>query len=209
MKVKYISLDMDGTIVSRRYVDYFWLELVPRLYAERHGLDVETAKHVVFQAYDEIGQGDLRWYLPGYWFERFRLMDKLDYALNEAGRLIEAYEDALEFFESVPDHVLLVLSTSAAREFVNLVFSRVTPLKEKFIRVFSSSSDFSFPGKPPEFFKAIQRELKAKPQEILHVGDDPESDYVNPMKAGLRALLVSRDGKYDGVESLGDILRFI
>ncbi|MCC6005576.1 MAG: hypothetical protein LM590_14660 [Thermofilum sp.] len=38
MKVRYISLDMDGTIVSRKYVDYFWLELVPGLYAERHGV---------------------------------------------------------------------------------------------------------------------------------------------------------------------------
>jgi putative hydrolase of the HAD superfamily len=207
--IKYISLDMDGTIVSRKYVDYFWLELVPRLYAERHGLDIETAKRVVFQSYDEVGQGDLRWYLPRYWFQRFGLMDELEYALSEAGKLVEIYEDALEFFEHVPNHVKLVLSTSAARDFIGLVFSRFPFLEKRFVKVFSSSSDFSLPGKPPEFFKAIQRELGIGPQEILHVGDDPESDYKNPSLAGLRAVLVSRDGKYDGIKSLNDVLHMI
>ena len=209
MRIRYLSLDMDGTIVSRKYVDYFWLELVPRLYAERHCLDLEEAKRVVFNSYDEVGQGDIRWYLPRYWFQRFGLMDKLDYALREAGRLIEVYEDALKFFELAPDHVALVLSTSAAREFINLVFSRVPFLEKRFLRVFSSSSDFSLPGKPPEFFIAIQRELKAGPREILHVGDDPEGDYKNPIAAGLRALLVSRNGKHGGIKSLSDIFRFI
>jgi len=209
MRVRFVSLDLDGTIVNRDYVDYFWLELVPTLYAERHGLSLEEAKKEVQRQYDEIGPKDLRWYNPQYWFQRFSLdSGMLSWALEEAGRLVKPYRDALEFIEAVKGKVQLVLSTSASREFIKIVFARVPELEQAFTRVFSSTSDFSLPGKPPEFYKAVLKLLGAEPGEVVHAGDDEEADYRVPASLGIRAFLVDRSGA-KGISSLLELLEAI
>ena len=209
MKVRFVSLDLDGTIVNRDYVDYFWLELVPTLYSERHGLNLEDAKREVQRQYDEIGPKDLRWYNPEYWFQRFGLdSGMLSWALEEAGRFVKPYRDALEFIEAVKGEVQLVLSTSASCEFIKLVFARVPELEQAFAHVFSSTSDFSLPGKPPEFYKAILKQLGAEPSEIIHAGDDEEADYRIPASLGIRAFLVDRNG-VKGISSLLELLEEI
>jgi len=209
MKVRFISLDLDGTIVNRDYVDYFWLELVPTLYSERRGLSLEDAKREVQRQYDEIGPKDIRWYNPEYWFQRFGLdSGTLSWALEEAGRFVKPYRDALEFIEAVKGKVQLVLSTSASREFIKLVFARVPELAQAFTHVFSSTSDFSLPGKPPEFYKAVLKQLGAEPSEIVHAGDDEEADYRIPASLGIRAFLVDRNGAR-GISSLLELLKEI
>jgi putative hydrolase of the HAD superfamily len=209
MKVRFVSLDLDGTIVNRDYVDYFWLELVPTLYSERRGLNLEDAKREVQRQYDEIGPKDLRWYNPEYWFQRFGLdSGMLSWALEEAGRFVKPYRDALEFIEAVKGEVQLVLSTSASREFIKLVFARVPELEQAFAHVFSSTSDFSLPGKPPEFYKAILKQLGAEPSEIIHAGDDEDADYRIPASLGIRAFLVDRNG-VKGISSLLELLEEI
>ncbi len=210
-RVRIVSLDLDGTVVSREYVDYFWLELVPRLYAERWGVGLEEARRLVFSAYDEVGPGDLRWYRPAYWFERFGFPELLEWALREAGGLVRLYDDAASFLEAVRGRVEVVICTSASREFIDLVFEKIPILRESVNAVFSSSSDFSLPGKPPEFFKAVLAKLGAQPDEVMHVGDDPVHDYENPRSVGIRAFLVARkgEGQRDPPERLRNLLELL
>uniref|UniRef100_A0A7J3X820 HAD family hydrolase n=1 Tax=Thermofilum pendens TaxID=2269 RepID=A0A7J3X820_THEPE len=209
-RVRFVSLDLDGTVVSREYVDYFWLELVPRLYAERWRVGLEEAKRLVFSAYDEVGPGDIRWYRPAYWFERFGFPELLGWALEEAGRLVRLYDDAVSFLEAARGRVEVVISTSASREFISLVLERAPILREYVSAVFSSSSDFSLPGKPPEFFRAVLARLGAQPDEVVHVGDDAVHDYENPRSVGVRAFLVSREeGRGDPPEKLRSLLELL
>lgn len=208
-KLRVISLDLDGTLISRAYVDYFWLELVPQLYSEKWKIPLEDAKRLVFRAYEEIGPGDIRWYRPTYWFERFGFPDKLNWALHKAGELVSLYEDAGEFLEHFSGKVELVISTSASREFINVVFQRVPTLREQVSEVFSSSSDFSLPGKPPEFFLKIVEKLGVSTEEIVHVGDDEIHDYENPRKVGIRAFLVSRSGNPSGFRNLLELAKHL
>jgi len=191
--VKVVSFDLDGTLVHRDYVDYFWLELVPRLYAEERGMSVEEAKRVVLASYEEVGPRDIRWYLPSYWFHRFGISEHLDYALREAARRVRLCEDAAEVIEALRGSYELVISTSAPRVFIEVVMSRVPLLRESFTRVFSSTSDYGLPGKPVEFFANVIRELGVEPCEVLHAGDDEEFDYENPSKLGIKAYLVDRE----------------
>ncbi|MEM0083743.1 MAG: hypothetical protein QW102_04395, partial [Candidatus Nezhaarchaeales archaeon] len=67
--IKVISLDVTGTLVSEKFVDSFWLELIPKLFAERHDISIDEAKRVVYLSYDRIGRNDIRWYIPSYWFK--------------------------------------------------------------------------------------------------------------------------------------------
>ncbi|MEM0459162.1 MAG: HAD family hydrolase [Thermofilaceae archaeon] len=206
MRVKVVSLDLDGTLVSRDYVDYFWLELVPRLYAERWGLPLSEAKRRVLEQYDEVGPKDLRWYKPRYWFERFGLdSNLLLHALQEAAQLVKPYSDALELLRWASGRFRIVVCTSASREFVNIVFERVPELREHVSRVFSSVSDYALPGKPPEFYLKVLDELKIEPGELLHVGDDDEADCRVPRSLGIRAYVVDRSGER-GLRSLLDLL---
>ncbi|MEM0335759.1 MAG: HAD family hydrolase [Thermofilum sp.] len=205
-RLRVVSLDLDGTLVSRNYVDYFWLELVPQLYSERWGVPLEESKKLVFQAYEEIGPGDIRWYRPSYWFERFGFPDKLSWALSRAGELVFLYEDAARFLRRLSGKVELVISTSASREFIEVVFQRVPELSKYISRVFSSSSDFSLAGKPPEFFLRVMEKLGAKAEEVVHIGDDEVHDYENPRKVGIRAFLVTRSGNPNGFEGLAEII---
>lgn len=209
MRARVLSLDLDGTIVPRDYVDHFWLELVPRLYAERWGLPLWRAREEVLRQYDEVGAGDLRWYKPGYWFERFGLRSSLlAWAMEEAAKLVEPYSDALELLRRACGTVAVVVCTSASREFVDLVFKRVPELNRYVSRVFSSVSDYSMPGKPAEFYLRVLEELKVKPGEMIHVGDDEEADYRVPLSIGIRAYLIDRSGDR-GLRSLLDLLHVL
>lgn len=206
MRVRVLSLDLDGTIVSRDYVDYFWLELVPRLYAERWGLPFSEAKEDVLKQYDEVGPRDLRWYKPRYWFERFGLDSSLLHrALQEAAELVKPYDDALELLRLASGKLRIVVCTSASSEFVSIVFERVPELRERVSRVFSSVSDYALPSKPPEFYLKVLEELRVEPGELLHVGDDDEADHRIPQSLGIRAYLVDRSGER-GLRSLLDLL---
>ncbi|MEM1508561.1 MAG: HAD family hydrolase [Thermofilaceae archaeon] len=207
--VRFVSLDLDGTLVTKEYVDYFWLELVPRLYAKRYGVSLNKAKREVLSKYNEVGSQDLRWYIPRYWFTHLGLsLELLPKALEEAGQLVKPYEDAMSFLNKAQGKVELVLCTSASREFIDLVFNRVPTLAESVSRVFSSVSDFLLPGKPVEFYKAVLRVLRAAPRDVIHVGDDPDADYRVPLSIGIKAYLIDRSGKC-GPNSLLELLDII
>jgi len=190
--LKVISFDVTGTLVSERFVDYFWLDLVPRLFAERHAVSLEEAKRIVFSKYDEIGKNDIRWYIPGYWFELFDLRVSLREALEEIRREVEVYDDAKEALERLSAKYDLVISSNLSREFIDVALSALG--FRGFKAVFSCVSDLGLTTKTPSFYSFVASRLGVPPSAILHVGDDPERDYENPVKAGLRALLVVRKG---------------
>ena len=85
-----VSFDLFGTLVDKRPVDYFWLELIPGLYAEERGLELEEARREVFSKYEDVGESDLRWYLPSYWIEELGLKASLRELLAEIEPMMEA-----------------------------------------------------------------------------------------------------------------------
>ena len=44
-KIHTVLLDMDGTLLDLHYDNHFWLEHVPRRYAEKNALTPEAAKN--------------------------------------------------------------------------------------------------------------------------------------------------------------------
>ncbi|HID90746.1 TPA: HAD family hydrolase, partial [Candidatus Bathyarchaeota archaeon] len=71
--IRVVSFDIDGTLVDPSFVDSFWFDRIPRLLARRTGLSLDRAKARVLEEYDDVGDGDLRWYLPDYWLARLKL----------------------------------------------------------------------------------------------------------------------------------------
>ena len=49
LKLKVISFDMDGTLVSQDFADAVWLDGLPRLYAEEWGMGFDEARKYVIK----------------------------------------------------------------------------------------------------------------------------------------------------------------
>jgi putative hydrolase of the HAD superfamily len=207
--VRVISFDVTGTLVSERFVDYFWLDLIPRLFAERHAVDLEEAKKTVFSKYDEVGRDDIRWYIPGYWFELLDLKTSLRDALEAIRGEVEVYDDAQDTLKRLSTKYDLVISSNLSREFIDVALDVLG--FRGFKAVFSCVSDLGLTTKTPSFYSFVASKLGVSPSAILHVGDDPKRDYDNPVKAGLRALLVvrKRAAPRPHVKNLKEILEIL
>ena len=57
-----VLLDMDGTLLDLHFDNHFWLEHVPRRYAEARGIPLADASAELMTRYRDI-QGTLNWYL--------------------------------------------------------------------------------------------------------------------------------------------------
>ena len=207
--VKVISLDVTGTLVSEKFVDYFWLELIPQLFAERHAVSLDEAKRFVLSKYDEVGRNDIRWYIPSYWLKHLDLKVELHEALKFALSKVEVYDDAKEALEKLRTKYDLVISSNLSREFIDVALEALG--YRGFKAVFSCVSDLGITTKTPEFYKFVANKLAVPPETILHIGDDPEKDYENPLRAGMKALLIVRKGatSYPHVKNFREILELL
>lgn len=58
-----------------------------------------------------------------------------------------------------------------------------------------SAADVGAPKPQPAMFKAACRRLGVAPHNVVHVGDDPDTDVAGAMRAGLLTVWVNRAGK--------------
>jgi putative hydrolase of the HAD superfamily len=200
--IRIISLDMDGTLMKSRFVDKVWMEGVPALYAERTGLDFPAAKEHVIGEYARVGSDRMEWYDLLYWIEKFCLKTGKDELLQKYEDEIEAYPEVPEVLELLSDKYDLVVTSNAAREFIDIELEGLT---EYFREIFSATSDFREVKKSPLVYGAICAQMDARPFEVLHIGDHYHYDYESPLQAGLDALFLDRKGERSGPEVVGDL----
>jgi HAD superfamily hydrolase (TIGR01549 family) len=200
--IRFISLDMDGTLVNSRFVDKVWMEGMPRLYADRTGLDFLAAKEYVIGEYMKIGSDRLEWYDLKYWIEKFHLDVTKDELLEAFEDEIEIYPEVEEALDLLAENYELVVTSNAAREFIEI---ELDGLSDYFRETFSATSDFKEVKKSPLLYGAVCGHLDAKPIEVLHIGDHYSYDYEAPLEAGLDALFLDRKGLRNGREVVGDL----
>ena len=200
--IRIISLDMDGTLMKSRFVDKVWMEGIPALYAERTGLDFPAAKEHVIGEYARVGSDRMEWYDLLYWIEKLGLKTGKDELLQMYEDEIEAYPEVPEVLELLSDKYDLVVTSNAAREFIDIELEGLT---EYFREIFSATSDFREVKKSPLVYGAICAQMDARPFEVLHIGDHYHYDYESPLQAGLDALFLDRKGERSGPEVVGDL----
>ncbi|MHC1567956.1 MAG: HAD family hydrolase [Candidatus Syntropharchaeia archaeon] len=200
--MRIISFDLDGTLIDRSFADAFWEEEVPRLYAEKNSLTVDDARKIVKRYYDEIGEEDIRWYQPEYWFRLLDLEEDVSEVLNRVKNRVNVFSDALDTIEKLYQRHDLIVVSNAPREFIEVGLNRI---KHRFTRIFSCTSDFGMVKKSEEAYLRICREIGVPPKDIIHVGDHPEFDYEIPRRIGIRAFLVDRTNNNHGKRSIEDM----
>ena len=219
---KFISFDMDGTLIASDYTDWVWGHGIPTLYAEKTGLPFEEAKALVEEEYRKVGEGAIEWYDIKYWFQFFQLGIECRYDNRsdscQMGRswkaLMEQFVDKIRVYPDV-DPILdrlkgrfpLVLTTNAGREFID-VEMKATGLRRYFDRIFSATTDFGEVKKTARFYRRICQVLRTDLAEMVHVGDHYEFDYLVPRRLGIRAFYLDRSGQQKGdfvIRDLGDL----
>ena len=201
---KYISFDMDGTLIDPVFTDFVWGQGIPALYAEKVGLPFEAAKAFVEKEYQKVGEGAIEWYDIQYWFRFFQLKESWKALMKEFVDKIHVYPDVNHLLERLRNRFPLILTTNAGREFIE-VEMEATGLGRYFERIFSATSDFALVKKTIGFYQRICQILGVTPHEIVHVGDHYEFDYLVPRRLGIDAFYLNRLGKEKGDFIISDL----
>ena len=179
-----VLLDMDGTLLDLHFDNYFWLDHLPRLYAQKHGLpeaDATTALHSRFDG----RQGTLDWYSLDYWSAQLE-MDVPALKL-ELRHMIRLRPYALEFLQQLhagPRQVVLV--TNAHRKTLDIKMAQVdiTPWFDRLV----VSHDLAAPKEDQAFWHALQALHPFDPARTLLI-DDTESVLQSACDYGIVHLL--------------------
>jgi HAD superfamily hydrolase (TIGR01493 family) len=201
---KFISFDMDGTLIDPEFTDWVWGQGIPSLYAGKVGLPFEAAKAFVVKEYEKVGEGAVEWYDIKYWFHLFQLERSWKELMKQFVDKIKVYPDVNHILDRFKERFPLILTSNAGREFIEIEME-ATGLGQYFDRIFSATSDFRVVKKTTEFYQQVCRILNVDPQEIVHVGDHYDFDYLVPRKLGIQAFYLDRSGERVGEFILKDL----
>lgn len=132
----------------------------------------------------------------------FGLSEPVSVVLSDVDYSSGIYEDA-HMIKELARTYTIVISTNNPRSILEHKL-KVFEYANYISHVFSSISDFGNIVKNRHFYEQICSKLKVKPNEVLHVGDNPLYDVSEPSAAGIHAILMDRDGK-EGLKSLYDL----
>ena len=195
--IKVISFDLDGTLVEIEYSEWVWGVGIPQLVAQKRGISLDEAKEVVQEEYRRVGDGSLEWYDIKYWFNFFQLNASWRSLLNRYCHKIKTYPEVSKVLRDLSSHYKVIIISNAAREFIDIEIE-VAELRGYFSRIFSATSDFGATKKTSQFYGSICQLLRIKPQEMVHVGDHWEFDYLVPKDLGIRAFHIDRSRNRSG-----------
>ena len=202
-RVKVISFDAEGTLVTPRFSEMIWREGIPTLFANKNDLDIAIAKREVFNAYDEVGDQRMEWYDIKYWFDRFDLGSYED-LFNSHRKDICYYPEVSSVLSELSKNYRLVICSNSAREFLDILTEEI---KNRFVRMFSATSDFGA-LKNPDLYLSMCQLLDISTEELVHVGDSPCFDFDAPQASGIRALYLNRDGGVVGQNQVSNLNEF-
>lgn len=200
--VNIISFDADGTLIDLDFVNAFWDREVPRLYSEKYGIDFDEACKYVRSCYDALGDEDLRWYQPDYWFKRFDLDENPKEVIDRIRHRVKVFPDAKALLQGLYGKYDLVVVSNAPWRFLNLGLQEI---KDYFSAVYSCTSDLGMVRKKPEVYIQICEQLGTSPERLVHVGDHYKFDFEVPRKVGIKAYHVDRTNNGNANGSLNDL----
>jgi putative hydrolase of the HAD superfamily len=179
-----VLLDMDGTLLDLHFDNHFWLEHVPKRYAEDRGVTLEAAKTELMARYRDV-EGTLVWYCMDHWSRELGL----DIALlkAEVDHLIAVHPHVVDFLEALRAHgKRVVLVTNAHQKALALKMEK-TRLAGHFDALICSH-DLGLPKENLAFWERLQQVEPFDRERTLFV-DDSLSVLASARRYGIRWLL--------------------
>lgn len=162
-----VLLDMDGTLLDLHFDNHFWLEHIPKRYAERHQLTPEVAHAQLTEAFAAVA-GTLDWYCLDYWQRELQL--PIMTLKRELQHLIRMRDDVPEFLTALranQKHIVLV--TNAHPDSLSLKLER-TEL-EQYCDAMVSTHQFGASKESLRLWERLQRYIGFDPQRTLFIDD--------------------------------------
>lgn len=183
-QVDTILLDMDGTLLDRHFDDHFWLEFVPRRYAEKNGISHAEAMdklHRMFRSQENT----LNWTDLDYWSAQLGL--DIPVLKEEINHLIAVHPFVTEFLLFLQQHGKKIsLVTNAHGKTLNLKL-RMTKIGSYFDGIISAH-DLGLPKEDPAFWGALQERIPYDPSRTM-LGEDSETNLETARLFGIGYLI--------------------
>ena len=165
-----VLLDMDGTLLDLHYDSHFWLNHLPKVYGDIHGLTRDEVMQVMMPIF-ENNAGTLNWYCVDFWSESLGLdimVHKTEVANNIAYR-----PTAKDFLNKARTSVSdMRLVTNAHRKGLMMKVEK-TNIDQYFDEMICSH-ELGTPKEDVDFWYNLQQQNHFDPQQTLLI-DDNES----------------------------------
>ena len=148
-----LLLDMDGTLLDLHFDNHFWLEHLPKRYAEEKSIPPTDAQHELMALID-TQRGHLNWYCLDFWSQQLGL--DIVRLKEEVQHLIRFHPHVENFLKELKDsHVRLIMVTNAHRGSLNLK-QKHTRIEQYFDKIISAH-DFKIAKENPRFWQMLNQ----------------------------------------------------
>lgn len=195
--IQIISFDMDGTLVDTTFDKFFWGEELPKIYSIQHNVSLEDAKKFCAKQYKSVSMHNVNWYKAPFWFSRLKIKVSADDLVNDMRHHIVLYPDALPVLKKLSKKLDLVLMSNASRYFLNIKVD-ACKIDKFFSHKISCIDDFRNTKNAPKAFHCMLKKIRKKPENVLHVGDHWNFDYLVPQSMGIKSVFLDRNMKKIG-----------
>ena len=160
-----VLLDMDGTLLDLHFDNYFWLQHLPKRWAEISGISVSDAETQLKAEYAEL-TGKLEWYCLDYWGTRLQL--PITELKREVMHKIAMRADVPDFLTALKHSGRQVaLVTNAHPDSLSLKIER-TELAS-YIDTLISTHEFGVTKENWALWQKLQQRLGFDPERTLFV----------------------------------------
>jgi len=166
-EIESVFLDMDGTLLDLHFDNHFWREHVPLRYAERHNLDIETARSKLFPKF-RLKEGTMDWYCVDYWSRELNL--DIAALKEEINHLIAVHEHVVDFLERTREcGKRVVMLTNAHVKSLDLKME-VTGLTDAFDALVCAH-DIGYPKEDLRFWSHLGKDEPFRKEATLFIDD--------------------------------------
>lgn len=182
--IKFVLLDMDGTLLDKYFDDYFWEHLVPEKFAEKHNITFGKAKEELMGKY-KIYEGTLNWTDLDFWSKELDI--DIPALKEQIKHLIEVHPHVEKFLKMLKVQKKKVfLVTNAHYKSIDLKFKK-TRIGKYFDSVISSF-DVGYPKESLKFWKEAEKRLGFDKNKTLFI-DDTEEILKTAKEYGIKYIL--------------------
>ena len=162
-----VLLDMDGTLLDRHFDDHFWLEHVPKRYAQKHAIPLDAAKERLYRMFNSQ-ENTLNWTDIDYWSDQLGL--DIPVLKEEVDHLIAVHPFVIEFLLFLRQHgkgIYLVTNAHGKTLDLKMRRTRIGPYFDGII----SAHDLGLPKEDPAFWGKLQERIPFTPERTM-LGED-------------------------------------
>lgn len=205
--IKFISFDLDGTLGDMTFDRTLWDIEIPKLYAKKYNLSFKEAQKEVLERYYSYEDKDYRWFSIERWFKEFGLKSDWRKMMQDLSHHINLFPETVPVLEELSKKYKLIIISKAPNIFINMKL-KISKIERFFYNTFSMTTDFKMVKKRKQAYERILKELKIKPDEMVHIGDEWGFDYLTPKKLGIRSFYLDRSGKKKGKNIVKNLEEF-